>query len=89
MTRRQLGLRIRLALRASGVPQADACRAIGVTTAAMQYWLNGRHVPDALMLAAIARICECTPNDLLGYPIHGAEALRMRLHRAVDAASLE
>lgn len=67
MTREDLGKHIALRLKDKGISQNELARRCGTSKANMSRWINGKCVPDALMLREIAIALGSTPNALLGW----------------------
>jgi transcriptional regulator with XRE-family HTH domain len=60
------GERLRKILRQRKIPQTRLCKATGISTAAMYYWLNGQRSPSLESLVRIARYLECSVDYLIG-----------------------
>lgn len=51
-------------LRRAGMKQRELAEALGVTPAAVSYWVVGAYLPAAAMLPRIAAALGCTVDDL-------------------------
>lgn len=65
MAQMTLARRMIRALKASGLSEPEAARRSGVSTASMNYYLNGRKVPDAITLAWFAAACDTSVTWLI------------------------
>lgn len=45
--------------------QVDLARALGVTKAAVNYWVNGRSIPQVTVVQKLADLFCCSTDDLL------------------------
>ena len=45
--------------------QVDLARALGVTKAAVNYWVNGRSIPQVTVVQKMADLFSCSTDDLL------------------------
>lgn len=45
--------------------QVDLARALGVTKAAVNYWVNGRSIPKVTVVQKMADLFSCSTDDLL------------------------
>lgn len=52
-------------LRRAGISQADLGKAVGVSRAAVNAWVSGDTIPRAAHLIRIAKILDCSVDDLL------------------------
>ena len=56
---------IHTARKKAGLTQADIAKVCGVTTIAVSNWERGIALPRAAQLPVIARLCNCTVDELL------------------------
>src|SRR3972149_6392809 len=60
-----LGKRIKESIRRRGKNQKQVAKELGICNNALSNYSNGKRVPDAVLLAEIARACEVDPLWLL------------------------
>lgn len=51
--------------KAAGYTQMEAAKALGVTDAAVNQWETGKTMPTAKRLAEVAKLYNCTADELL------------------------
>ena len=49
----------------AGLKQADLAKALGISVAAVSTWESGRSNPTADKLPVIAKLCDCTIEEIL------------------------
>ena len=59
-------LRLKEAIAASGLTQRAVAKRLGITTSSLSGYVTGAHEPKLELLVALARLCGCTVDFLLG-----------------------
>ncbi len=73
------------------VSRGDVAQSLGVTEAAVSYWLGGQRVPDPDTVFALERLLGCAPGELsrhLGYVAAEAYKAPQEVVAAVQACGL-
>lgn len=55
----------------AGITQAQVAEALGKTINTIRSWESGRTAPGADDLAAMCRLYECDPCEIMGWPTRG------------------
>lgn len=62
------GMRLRKKMRMKGITQADLSEITGLTQSMISRYVTGKSIPSLYVIDKIARILECTTDDLLHFP---------------------
>lgn len=65
--RKEFKRRLRKKILFSRKSQKDIAEAIGISTNTMSNYVNGRRIPDARIIDRLARVLNCTANDLTNF----------------------